>query len=237
MKPVVRATLLAALLAASAASAIGATVAPYLLDFEALGTQALGDPTASPPVPAGPVAVGIVAGFQFSGAFAYEYDMLTSADIRPGDNANQGGFIMNRVRPNVSDPSSFLPTVLALTLDSTVYPGQFFTGIQFDVYTNSPNPELTAFSASGSWQVADLTPGNSNKLWTRTANLTIDPLLQVTRLEFSTTQGGGIGLDNLSITLSDASIGGGGGTVPEPASYALVGLALLGMGMSRRRRA
>ncbi len=49
---------------------------------------------------------------------------------------------------------------------------------------------------------------------------------------------GTLGLDNLQFTLSDATVpNNGGGTVPEPASYALVGLALLAAGAASRRKA
>ena len=182
-------------------------------------------------VPDAPVEVlGQVPGFKFSGAFAYSYDMVksTSGDVvRPGDNSNTGGFIINRNR-GVTEPLT-----LILSLDDGVYPGRYFTGIQFDVYTNSSNPKVTAVLASGAREEKELTPGDGANLWTRNPLITFDALSQVTRLEFSTTLGGGIGLDNLSITLS----AGSDGTVPEPGSYALVGVALLAAGAARRRKA
>ena len=60
----------------------------------------------------------------------------------------------------------------------------------------------------------------------------ISPSDQVTSLVFSA-GGDFIGLDDLKITLTDG--GNPGGNVPEPASYALVGLALLAAGSASRR--
>ena len=77
-----------------------------------------------------------------------------------------------------------------------------------------------------------MTRGDGEKRWSRSGLYEFNPLMQFDRLEFSS----GIavlGLDNLSITLTAA---GGGGTAPEPASYALVGLALLAAGTASRRR-
>ena len=227
MTPSFRSTALAAMLAALS---IGASAGPVVLNFEVLGQQALGDPTATPKVDPAPVQVNTVGGFSFGGsAWAYHFGMIDEdVDNGPGDATNQGGFIINRSR----DVTTAGTIVLSID-NSGLYKGRYFNALQFDVFTSAGAATVSAFNAKNEKRlVADLTATDGNKFWTTTDDNPIDEGFQATRIEFFTASAV-IGLDNISITLSDATTA----KVPEPASYALVGLALLGVGLARRRTA
>lgn len=91
---------------------------------------------------------------------------------------------------------------------------------------------------------------DSNQFFSDTVvDMGSDPLLSfahtASSITFSWTATGGgwqgssdeaFGLDNIVVALRGVQTGGGG-TVPEPTSLALVAVAALGLGMTRRRRA
>lgn len=84
-------------------------------------------------------------------------------------------------------------------------------------------------SVSSSWSCP--TTGFSD--W-QTANLDLTDMAKISTIEFGFSSSGLFGVDNLRLGTRDT---GGGGTVPEPASYGLVAMALLAAGWASRRRA
>ena len=67
------------------------------------------------------------------------------------------------------------------------------------------------------------------------AELDLTSVSRISTIEFGFSSLGLFGVDNLRLGTRDT--GGGGGTVPEPASYGLVAMALLAAGWASRRRA
>lgn len=225
-----------ALAAALAAFSFGAMAEVVRLDFEDLGKQAVADKA--------PVAVDIVEKIYFSGAYAWATDMLDSKQDDPMPSGGvPGGFLVNRSR-------AFDTSDIVLSLDEIVlkaakgagaaasvlnsYPGQFFASITFSLFTFSDKPTLKFDNANGEEQSRELTPGSDLLLWSAPNTIRFDPLDQVRTLIISAPGFAVLGLDTMEITLTAANPGGG--TVPEPASYALVGLALLAAGSASRRR-
>lgn len=221
-----------ALAAALVAFSWGASAAPVTisLDFDKLGADAI---DAKAPIP-----VSVVDGVYFQGAWAYEWNMLKPSDPSVAD-GNEGGFLINRDR----NPTTTFDIVVSLeeltvaaakAAGATTYPGQFFKSITFSLFTGGAKPTLSYTDANNEQKSRNLTPGDGDLLWSDGNTYTFDALDQIRTLVFSGSQGAVLGLDNLQITLTDAIPGGG--NVPEPASYALVGLALLAAGSARRRR-
>jgi hypothetical protein len=76
----------------------------------------------------------------------------------------------------------------------------------------------------------DIFPSNGQWVWgAETADLAA--LGKIKSVEFRTGNGAFFGIDNIAFSLTGTTT-----TVPEPASLALVGLALAGMGAASRRR-
>ena len=176
-----------------------------------------------------------VAGFNFSGGFAYEWAMLTSSDVKPAD-TNQGGFVMNRNRPDAqqSPPD---PVDIVMTFSGS-NSGRFLQLLSFDLFvTSGSQASVMAYAGNALVTTAMLTTGDSTNAWNPT-NPAIDfgTSSKVDRLVFGASNFGVLGLDNMRLNFTASDIGGGGGTVPEPASYALVALALLAAGGASRRR-
>ncbi len=228
-----RTTALAAALAAFSWSAAAAPVTLISLNFEEQGQAALAAEA--------PVLVSEVLDVFFDGAWGYEWNMLSGQDPMPTDD-NTGGFLINRSR-DINTTSDIVVSLEDLTLAAaraagvaSAYPGQFFKSISFSLFSAGPSPKLKWNDAKGEEKTVDLTPGNNDMIWSKgNGPYGFDPLDKVTTLVFSA-QGAVFGLDDLEITLTDANPGGGG-NVPEPTSYALVGLALLAAGSASRRRA
>ena len=126
-------------------------------------------------------------------------------------------------------------TVSPISISLASYPGRYFESIDFIFATNATNPSLRGYDANN-LLVKDNLPlkgGNVLMPWSSAG----DPAfsfngLKVTRLEFFN-NGAQLSLDDLDITLTDTDAGG---IVPEPASFALVALALLAAGGASRRR-
>ena len=250
MKPALHLTATASLLAMFS---LGAAALPMTVDlgFYAEGQQALGDPNKNPPVPSGPVAVESVSGIKFTGAWAYKLGMFDTADIVSdeinetngvfscgvlpapgGDSAcNETGYISNRGRPSTGGSK------LVRTLDPTVYLGRYITSFSFDIWHNGNPATASIRFVDRSSGVAEYQNWSNisagNKLWS-TPQEQVVKLAQATSIEFDFGVSA-LGLDNLRITVDGPGAPPSG--VPEPSSYALVGLALLAAGATRRRKA
>jgi hypothetical protein len=236
MKSAVRSTVLAAALAALSCAAVANPIT-----FEAAGNSAV---TANAPFK----IVSGIDGFLFSNAWAYKSPMFSAADVLPvvwdtgltpiecknsnGDlypesECNSTGFIMNRTRGGLGQ-------VLDIALDPTVHAGRFFTSLTLDLVHNAPTAKISLLNAAGTSRGDLMGFTNGGLIWQNNwssnwAGDTTRADVTTLRFDFGTSA---LGLDNLSFTLSGTS----GGTAPEPASYALVGLALLAAGAARRRK-
>lgn len=244
MKSPLHLTAIASLLAMFS---LGAAALPttYSLDFEAEGLLALGDPTKTPPVPAGPFAVESVQGIKFTGAWAYKPGMFASPDVVPGEFDVGGnyacdpgpcsttGYLSNRDRSPAGGQK------LVLTLDPTVFLGLYITSFGFDIWHNGdPSTSSIRFvdSSSGVAQYQDWTNISAgDKVWSTPKEEAVR-LAKATSIEFDF-GASALGLDNLRITVDGPGTLPPPSGVPEPGSYALVGLALLAAGAARRRKA
>ena len=161
-------------------------------------------------------------------AYVYADNMLDDlTDQMPG-NGSDGGFIMNRSR----DPLSL--SSIEISLGPLLGSGQFFQSLTAKVFSPA-KIEISWF------KVGDATPytrvlsdGTQQNLWSDSIQGTPwDATDQVERISISAGQGA-FGIDNLLINLTGDTKPN---PAPEPASYALVGLALLAAGAATRRRA
>jgi len=219
-----------ALAVAMAAFSCGALADPVVLNFDALGKAAV-EANA-------PIRVQEVDGFFFTGAYAYDTRMLTSKDPEPVG-GQSGGYLLNSGRDaktaniviSLTDPNA---AVARGNGADSKFAGQYFESISFSLFSSS-DPTVSYTTAKGVLVTTELTKGSTMLLWSfNNALKDIADSDQVTSLVFSA-GGGYLGLDDMKITLTDG--GNPGGNVPEPASYALVGLALLAAGSASRRRA
>ena len=239
MTTALRSIALAAALAAVSCGAMAETVTINFDSFWNDDTIDAGDPPKA-------VGAGDVAGFVFStdSAWAYRKEMLDpSLDVLPDvwdapgvctgddDACNNTGFIMNKTR-GVADGS-----VIDISLDPTVFGSRYITAINLRLFHNAgqgdESGKVIAFNAAGdSEELEGFSSGT--RRWVGWGT-TLKTLQDATTLRFDFA-GNALGLDNLDFTLSEAVDPPPPG-VPEPSSYALVGLALLAAGAARRRKA
>lgn len=224
MTTALRRTALAAALVAISSSAMAGVVV-IDINFDALGAQAAASNTA--------VEFQGEQGLNFSGGYVAARNCCNVPDV--GMNNTSAGYLTNRL-PSGSNGQNILLSLEDLVTAVTglsaasAYPNQFISAITFSVFTRSSLPTVTFTDRNNVTNSKLATPGGA--FWSHNNSFTFDPLDQVSTLSFSV-GGGFFAIDNLSVTLTD---GGTGGNVPEPASYALVGLALLLAGSASRRR-
>lgn len=232
MNSSLRALVLASITTACCGQVIAGVVILPPVDFEDLASQVLS------PAPQGtPVAVTSFKGFEFSGAFAYHADMV-GQDASFGEDAapkagSDGVFLANRARSYTPGPSD-----LTIALGSA-YSGQYFSEVslrQFNVGTAT----LRWFSGGVEISSNEYSTAQS-AAWVESKTYSFSDTDKIDRITFSVKgdpdpltgqiPNGLFGLDNLKVSLSGSTA-----VVPEPGSYALVGLALLAAGAASRRR-
>lgn len=187
-----------------------------------------------------PTAVGTLEGLQFQGAFAYGEGMLDDA-TEPGGlgdgSRGRGGFILNQSRDLSVDRSdiviSLVPTATTrgAASASATSATEFFDAIAFRLFTTGIT-QLWGGNAAGTETLVQGYTGGSG-IWTpQPERVDLQNTMEYVYLRFKT-DGGAIALDDMLVTLSTAT--DPNGSVPEPASYGLVGLALLAAGTATRR--
>lgn len=222
---------------AAAMISLGAQAAAVTLPTVTFDDQAADAIKADAPVLAkGTTTLGI------QGAWVYVANFNTPNDNDPAVPAGTtGGYVFNRDR-NISILNTIVLTLEpAATVTGKLTPQavteQFFTSLTFNLLLKGNLPlVLNAYSGTGGAPIdsPSFTPGSGVSDWpSNTVNF--DATDRIDRLEFVAAPGVAFGLDNLAVSLSTGS-GGGGGNVPEPASYALVAIALLAAGGASRQR-
>lgn len=216
-----------ALTAALSAVFPAAHAAQVSVNFDELGVVAV-DKNA-------PQAFLGVDNLQFENAFVYGVGMLQESDISElkGKSDGKGGVLLNRGRGADARTQDILISLVQSTTARSA-PTVFFEKIVFDLFSknglDNGNKVIGTTSDGRSIEVP-LTRGGQD-IWSpgATADFTGQ---NVTSLRL-TADPSRFALDNMQIFLTDAT--DPGGNVPEPASYGLVGLALLAAGAASRRK-
>lgn len=221
MTSILRTTALAAVLAASS---WGAAAAPVVLK---LGLSGFDDQFDAAKEPAKVERLNKVG---FEGAWAYRKDILQFGDPAPGDD-RPGNYISNR------DRGSSAAQDVVISLDSgsgqtNPFPGQYLLSIGFSLFTSADELKISFADSNGNQLTSRLTPASSDMLWATGYRADFKEVDQIRQIRLSS-DGAVLGLSDLELTLTEAI---DPGVVPEPASYALVGLALLAAGTAGRRR-
>lgn len=200
------------------------------LDFNDIGARA--------DVAGKPIEVNVLEGLQFTNAYGYGVGMLTPADDDGLFRAStgKGGFLLNKPR---GGSTADITISFVASRARAVAPAAIFESITFDLFTNgdckssTSNPnQLIAISAKGEVS-QEITCGGNDRWSGSPLTYKFAPSDQITSLRF-TADGATFALDNMIVsTLADP---GNGNNVPEPASYGLVGLALLAAGSASRRK-
>ena len=228
-----------ALAAALAAASFGAAADSVILDFNALGKK--------PSTAGAPVAItGELQGLVFSNAYAYDTSMwdpnqdLKTPDCSPLQTPSctaSGAFIMNDDR--VTDPGGGFSGISITRGANMKRRGEFFNSINLSVFDSGAALIYSVFKANATDSEADFPPSGSTSqdgyVWNPRSS-SWDDSLQIDRIFITTGDSAFFGIRSLTIGLT-AATKPDPSPVPEPAGYALVGLALLAAGAASRRRA
>lgn len=203
---------------------VGAQASLTTVNFDTLW----GDPLPASPAP---IPLGDLSGLRFTGATAYRGSMASSQD--GGEpSLPAGGMAMNRA-PDPSTGDGIPGAVTDLNI-SLIDPNAYFTSMILD-YAISGTTSFILWSGNTAKTPVTLIGGGSSMPWNTGEDLTKYLAgSHVNRIEFYSDSPSLLALDNFQFDTA------GGGTppptVPEPASYALVALALLAAGGASRRR-
>ena len=206
-------------------ASLGAQAAEVVLNFDELSASIRAGNSGG----GAPVAVGSSqVGFLFSGAHAYDFTVLSAADSDPTPDAAPPSapvFIANKDR--VGSPGVIELSLLGANV------GRAFKTVAFNYFVGQSTPTIEVWGA-GLLHTFTFTPGHGPKPWLSSGDLDLSAYTGANLLKFSGSNSGLLGLDSIAIDFISGSTGGG--TVPEPASFGLVALALLGAGVASRRR-
>ena len=192
---------------------------------------------------AGPASVGAQyqsVGFTFSQGYGWSFanmDPFAKGDPAPSNDRGKGTFIVNRGRGGDAGE------ILISLREDLFGKGVFFKSISFYGYSlgdSSTDPlSVTGYKKGGSTgSNRELSNAAGNSAWgtspaEQRQDFGVDEEIFELRLSAGTAA---FGIDDLVINYYGTIDGGSTGNVPEPGSYALVGLALLAAGAATRRR-